>query len=371
MPVDLIISADSHMTEPPGLWEERLDQAYRDKAPRMIENYQGRKGYFFVAEGIEPRSVAGFFAAGKTAEELTAFIQSGYSEARAGGWDPGERIKDQEIDGVQAEVLYTSLGFSLFQLPDAGLQEACFRAYNDWLAEFCSHHPKRLYGLALISLYDVENGIKELQRTAKLGLRGAMIWGSPPEDHDYGDRRYDPFWAAAQDLEMPISLHILTGLGKESRIIVGQGRITRYIAFPHEIQRSLATLISSGVLERYPNLKIVSSENDIGWIPHFLYRLDHAWTKFHAMEGTKLSLRPSDYFKRQVHATFQDDPVGIATRHFFGPDRIMWASDYPHADSTWPHSRKVIAENFAGVPEAEIKQMVAQNAIKLYRMNLN
>jgi predicted TIM-barrel fold metal-dependent hydrolase len=268
-------------------------------------------------------------------------------------------------------VLYTSLGFSLFQLPDAGLQEACFRAYNDWLVEFCRYNPKRLYGLALISLYDVQNGVKELQRTAKLGLRGAMIWGSPPEDHDYGDRRYDPFWAAAQELDKPISLHILTGRAKESRIVTGEGRITRYIAFPHEIQRSLATLISTGVLERYPQLKIVSSENDIGWIPHFLYRMDHAWSKFHAMEATKLSLRPSDYFKRQVWGTFQDDPVGVATRHFFGSDRIMWASDYPHTDSTWPHSRKVIAENFAGVPENEIAQMVARNAIILYRMELN
>ncbi len=370
MSVDLIISADSHMTEPPGFWEERLDRAYRDKAPRVIENYQGRKGYFFVAEGIEPRPVAAFFAAGKSAQELTAFIQAGYSEARAGGWDPAERIKDQEIDGVQAEVLYTSLGFSLFQLPDAGLQAACFRVYNDWLAEFCRYDPKRLYGLALISLYDIENGVKELQRAAKLGLRGCMIWGSPPEDHDYGDRRYDPFWAAAQDLDMPISLHILTGRAKESRIISGAGRITRYIAFPHEIQRSFATLISTGVLERYPHLAFVSAENDIGWIPHFLYRLDHAWERFHAMETTKLSLRPSDYFKRQVYATFQDDPVGVFSRRFFATERIMWASDYPHTDSTWPHSRKVIAENFAGVPEAEVKQMVAQNVIQLYRMAL-
>ena len=120
-----------------------------------------------------------------------------------------------------------------------------------------------------------------------------------------------------------------------------------------------------GVLERDPNLKIVSSENDIGWIPHFLYRLDHAWMKFHAIEGTKLSMRPSDYFKRQVWGTFQDDPVGVATRHFVGPDRIMWASDYPHTDSTWPHSRKVIAENFADVPEHQITRMVAQNVMEL------
>ncbi len=172
------------------------------------------------------------------------------------------------------------MNVQLFGIQDKALQEACFRAYNDWLAEFVSYDPSRFVGLGLICLMDVPDGVKELQRCAKKGLKGAMIWASPPEDHDHGDPIYDPFWAAAQDLNMPLSLHILTGRAQESRGDPRSTRIARYMSLPHEVQRAISTMISCGVLERFPGLKIVSSENDIGWVPHFLARLDHAFKKF-------------------------------------------------------------------------------------------
>src|SRR5262249_16358740 len=163
MPDEVIISADSHMTEPPDLWVKRIDQPFRDRAPRVVREHGGKPGHWCVCEGVEPRSGAGTFAAGKSPEELAAFQKSGYEGARPGGWDPAERLKDMAIDGVAAEVLYTTLGFRLFGLSDAPFQAAIFRSYNDWLAEFCGLDPKRIAGLALISLLVVVECVVESQ----------------------------------------------------------------------------------------------------------------------------------------------------------------------------------------------------------------
>src|ERR1700720_588190 len=207
-----VVSADSHMTEPGGLWVERLDKKYRDDAPRVIRNPKPNgPAYVFVGPGIHPLAVAAAFAAGKGGGELREHLKKGYEAARPSGWDPVERLKDQDVDGVSAEVIYTTLGMSLFGLDDAELQQACFRAYNDWVNEYASHDRKRLYPIALISLEDPSAGARELERCAKLGLRGAMIWGTPPREKPYFAADYDPFWAAAQELGMPLSLHVVTG----------------------------------------------------------------------------------------------------------------------------------------------------------------
>jgi predicted TIM-barrel fold metal-dependent hydrolase len=365
MPEDVIISADSHMTEPPDLWVDRIDKGFRERAPRVVVGDQGGKhGLWFVCEGLEPRAVAGTFAAGKTPEELAAFEKAGWEDARPGGWDPAERLKDMAIDGVEAEVLYTTLGFRLFGLTDAPFQAAIFRAYNDWLADFCRYDRRRFAGLALISLLDVEVGVKELERCARLGLKGAMIMASPPEPRDYGEPVYDPFWAAAQELNMPLSLHTSTGHARESRYNVN--RYMRTMTLPHETQRTLTTLIFSGVLERFPSLKIVSAENDIGWIGHYLQRADFAAQKFRYTDPTPIKLLPSEYFRRQIHATFMNDAIGIANWVYAGKDNFMWSSDYPHTLATWPHSREVISRDFKDLPDEVKASMVRGNAQRLY-----
>ena len=238
------------------------------------------------------------------------------------------------------------------------------------MAEFCSHAPKRLYGIGLISLEDIDAGVEELERTHARGMRGAMIWGSPPEDKPYNSRVYDPFWQAASELHMPLSLHVITGKSKESKVDFSQISLF-YMNVIHEVQRSLSTLVFGGVLERFPELKIVSAENDTGWFPHFMYRMDHAYDKFHAMEKEPLPMQPSEYVKRQVWATFQDDPVGPATYKIFGEDNYMWASDFPHTDSTWPESREWIKKDFDGVPDDVTRKIVFENAVEAYRMDVD
>src|SRR5689334_3738728 len=204
-----VISADSHVMEPADLWQARLDKKFRDQAPRVVKN-ENRAGFSFTAPGMTPFPAAGGFAIGKSGAELKEHLTKGYEAARPSGWDPVERLKDQDIDGVAAEVLYTTLGMPLFALDDIELQQVCFSVFNNWLGEYASHAPKRLYPVALISLEDIGAGVKELERCARLGFRGAMIWGAPPEDRPYSKSLYDPFWAAAQDLQIPISLHVIT-----------------------------------------------------------------------------------------------------------------------------------------------------------------
>src|SRR5215469_8749770 len=203
-----MISADSHFTEPPDLWTSRLDAKFGDLAPRVVNN---DKGAILLAPGLRPFAVGGAFSHGASGEVLKEFATKTYADARPSGWDPIERIKDQEIDGVEAEVLYTTLGMTLFSLPDVELLQACFKTYNDWAAGFCSHNPKRLTAVALIALEDVDEGVRELRRCAKLGLKGAMICGAPTPERPYHSRIYDPFWSAAQELGAPISLHLVTG----------------------------------------------------------------------------------------------------------------------------------------------------------------
>ncbi len=157
---------------------------------------------------------------------MADFMDQGCEGARPSGWDPVERLKDQDLDGVRAEVLYPTLGMPLFGLNDAELQRACFNVYTDWVAEFCAHAPRRLYGIALISLGNIADGVADLERAAKAGMRGAMIWGSPPEDRPYSDPSYDPFWQAASDVGLPVSLHIIAGRGRISTSVanvIGQG----------------------------------------------------------------------------------------------------------------------------------------------------
>jgi len=363
-----IISADSHFVEPPTMWAERMDQKFRDRAPHTVRGHNGQEGEFFLCENITPVPVAGFFGSGKTAEELPQHRKKGFEVAPKSVWDPAERLKEQDADGVSAEALYTSMGMLLFGLDDAELRAACFRAFNDWAAEYCSYDPKRLIGLGVISLENIPAAVTELERVAKKGLRGALIWGSPPDDRPYSSREYDPFWAAAQDLQMPLSLHILTGRGgvqfDPRRVLY------RYMRLPQEIQLSFADLIVGGVPERFPRLTLVSAENDVSWIPHFLYRIDHAYDRLRHIEGLTLPMLPSEYMKRNVVATFQFETTNVKfTREIFGAENILWSSDYPHTDSPWPRSRDIIAQAFAGMSEQDVQKMVGGNAMRLYGLN--
>jgi predicted TIM-barrel fold metal-dependent hydrolase len=368
-----LISADSHVIEPADLWTSRIDQPFRDRAPRVASEIAGTTGHFFVCEELRPFPVAGFAIAGVDPRIAGDKLLDGYDAVPAGASDPDARLRDQDRDGVCAEVLYPSLGMNLYTLKDGELRAACFRAYNDWIGEFCRVRPDRFVGAAMIPLDDVSVGISELERAARLGLRSGMIWGEPPANRPYNSPEWDPLWAAASDLDLPLSLHVVTSseashLFPEEPGAVAMSIVQFYALLTHQVQRSLAAFVGGGVLNRFPKLRIVSAENDIGWMAHFCQRMDHSYER-DRHRSWALPEAPSVYFRRQVWATFQQDPVGLLSREFLGEDKLMWGNDFPHADSTWPRSREIIEEEFADIPEAERAAIVAENCAVLYGLD--
>lgn len=371
MPKEILISADSHVIELPDLWEKSLPAKLRDRAPRVYFDEQ-RRAWMFGGPDVVPQAVGGLFMAGRRPEEIEEVRRAGFSAARPGGWDPLARLADIETDGVSGEVLYPSLGLGLFCVADAALQEACFRVYNDWLVEYCKAAPGKLFGIALISVYDVERAVAELERCRREGLRGAMIWQVPHASLPFTSDHYDRFWAAAQDLDMPVNLHILTGFGASMhrQTLAGIERYRRSVNQHEEIANALFELIFSGVLERFPRLKIVSVENEIGWIPFWLSQCDKAFERFRSTLPLPLQHRPSEYFRRQVYATFFNDAVGCRLLPWWGTEQCMWSNDYPHQNSTWPRSREVIARDLGSLGEAERAKLLWQNVARLYALEI-
>ncbi len=365
-----VISADSHIIEPADLWTSRIDPAYRERGPHIemqaeMPNGEVEEGQFMVVEGGAPQRVAGFAVANVDPKDRAEANRRGYEQIRPGAWDPVERLKDQDIDGIVCEVIYPSMAMPYFALPDSGLQQAVFRAYNDWMAEFCSHDPKRLVGLAMLSLDDVEQAVGELRRARGLDLRGALIPNSLAPEASYSDPAFDPLWAAAAELEMPLSMHILTGRYRPAGAAADPWLVW-YMDLPAPAMKSITAMLCSGVFSRHPRLKLVSVENDIGWLGHYLYRLQHGWDEFRFMLNLEQELSPNEYFSRNIWATFQSDPVGVQTRGRIGVDRLMWGSDYPHGDSTWPESRPTINFNFQGVEGGDIAAICHDTVRDLY-----
>ena len=366
-----LISADSHFVEPPSMWAERLDRKFRDRAPRAVK-LDGRPGEYFICEDLAPAPIAAFFSAGVPAEEIQEFMKRGFAEAPKAVHDPAERIRDQDRDGVSAEVIYTSMGMPLFGLGDAEFRAACFRAFNDWATEYCAYDLKRLIPLGLITLEDIPAAVAELERIKACGMAGAMIWGDAPMDRPYSSPDYDPCWAAAQDLDMSLSLHILTGAkgtaGHASKVVNPEMRgiefMSGLISMVHPIERSLTSMVFGKVFEKYPGLKIVSAENDVAWIPFYLFRIDK-----YGSRGFKLPLKPSEYIKRQVYATFIDDPVFVNLLDWYPSDNIMWSSDYPHRQATFPRSKDYVAKHLSTISEADRRKIVHDTAAKLYGLN--
>ncbi len=329
---ELLISADSHVMEPGDLWTTRVPKAMRDQAP--------------------------------------TFTDAVSDQSKPGGWDPTERLKEMAVDGVSLEVLYATRGMTLFRLEDVPLQEACVRAFNDWLIEYCAVSPERLFGVGLISLYDIDNAVAELERCRNAGLRGAMVWQNPPEDMPFSSDRYDRFWAAAQDLGMPVSLHILTGHGYMKKAHLRHGTehyrssVNLKIA---EVMDSLFDLIFYKALDRFPNLKIVIVENEIGWIPFALQQWGYYLGRHRDREpGPAPDKMPSDYLADQIYATFFNDAIGTRYLSSWGADACMWSNDYPHANSTWPNSRKVIAEHLGHLDAETRTNVLSTNVCRLY-----
>lgn len=361
-----IISADSHVTEPPGTYAERIDRRYQETAPRIARH--ARLGDVFVIHGIEAAFPIGHMAgAGKRAEEISTG-GGRFEDLPRGGWDPDARLADQDRDGVAAEVLYPTVGLFLSAHPDHGYKKACLDAYNLWIAEYCAAHPERLIGVGQTAMRSVEEGITELCRIRALGLKGVMMPAHPALE-DYDSRLYDPLYEAAVDLGLPLSFHVLTA--EQDALPTRGPDLNHFLSLVRGCQDIVGMFVLGGVFERHPELRVVCAEADAGWAPHYLYRMDRAYERHrYWMPTGELSKMPSEYFRENVYLTFQDDWVAFQVRNLCNVRRLMWANDFPHADSTWPRSRELLARHTEGVSEQDKDLILHDNVAELYQLTV-
>ncbi|MEE9149546.1 MAG: amidohydrolase family protein [Candidatus Tectomicrobia bacterium] len=374
MPGYKLISSDSHVYEPRDLWTSRIEPKFQDRAPRIVSQDDGDWWY---CDGHKVSGTAAGSQTGRRFEDPDELSRTDrFEHVRQGGYMPDARIKDMELDGVAAEVVYPTVGFLLYNMvEDSRLLSACFKAYNDWLAEFCGAYPDRLKGVALVNLDDVQEGVHELQRARQIGLVGVLIPAYPHIERPYSGSEYNPFWAAAQDLDMPVAMHIATCRPGPDQLHGFQNIDTLSPAFlantDHWVRMSLGDMIFSGVFERYARLMVGTVEQELSWIPHFLDRIDYTYTQrarrayWHRFEGDML---PSDFFRQNVFCSFQEDVQGIRDRYVIGLENLMWGSDYPHQESTFPKSREILEKILADVPEDEKAKIASDNVSRLYHI---
>jgi predicted TIM-barrel fold metal-dependent hydrolase len=359
------VSADGHVVEPGDLWTTRMDREFRDRAPRIESRSNGD---YYLIDGFAPIPVGleGVAIDDKIAGKIKSPEGYRHADTRPGAWNPQARLADQELDHVRAEVIYPGLGLFISSAPDEAYVRACQQAYNEWLSEFCASAPTRLLGAALLPMRGpIEWALAEAELAAKRGLRSVMI---PTEvaNRSYGQPEYSKLWTILQELDLIVALHVGTDepfMRKAARMGVGKAFIDTKIC---AMQRGMADLIWGAVPQRYPKLRFVLVEGGIGWVASVLRSMDHWWADHRHWMEPKVDEAPSAYFKRQFWATFEDDRAGILTRELIGVDRLMWGSDYPHTEGTFPRSREQVANDFARVPDAEVYQMVVGNAASLY-----
>jgi len=366
-----IISADSHITEPGWCYVDNIDPAFRDRAPFLTD--EAPDGAMFHVPGMSAKIHLGLHSAAGKESNALAMKGVPFSELHRAGWDPAYRVEAQKKDAVDGEILYPSVGMILCNHSDLDLQKAMFDAYNRWISEYCAHDPSRLYGLGQTALRSVAEGIADLEAIKAAGLRGVMLPLTPGtaagdnDGPDYDSPEWDPFWRACLDLGLPPSFHILTGKSQRAR----GPKLNNFLTIIRGNQDLIGTFVFGGVFDRVPDLRIVCVEADAGWMPHYAYRMDHAYNRHRNWMGgggPELQRKPSEYFADHIGLTFQDDwsAFRMAEAGLIDIKSLMWANDFPHSDSTWPYSQGMLATQTADIAPDDRALVLGGNVIGLY-----
>jgi predicted TIM-barrel fold metal-dependent hydrolase len=385
------ISADSHLEIDSKHWLERVPAKHRDLAPRLVRQPDGSDAWTIGDKIVRPAAAADLYG-GKGRDQSVPF--DGRYEGTPGTGSAEQRVREQDRDGIDAEVLFPSQqGGPKFwrRVEDDNAYKAIVRAYNSWLAEeYFAVDPARLIGVGILPLAnDLAAVIEELEYCARAGFKTVLLQGFP-SGKPYPSEEDDLFWSRALELNMPISLHVDLERGGERK-----GPLFKYPKEPDEVMKKLThdlvdqvgrfgpvrgngsiaavQWVLSGLFDRFPTLRIFFAENQIGWIPFFLQGADVRYDRHHRWAERLLGLKPlrrppSEYIREHCLWGFQFDRVGVELRHKINVDRLMWGSDFPHQESDWPESLKIIDKNFAGVPEDEKDKMVCANAVEFFHL---
>lgn len=370
----MVISADSHVVEPLDLWVKTLGHKYADQLPRLVDTYNGQPGkYMFTGFDYFDWEVL-------TSEDDPT--KGDNPEARkivaekllTAGYDPVARVKCLDEDGVYAEVLNATIAMLVLRARNDDMARDCCLVFNDWLAEFCSQYPKRLFGNAMIHMQEVDWAVKELERAARRGFKGVVInVDTRPEWDPYRHKKYDPFWACAQELDMPVILHILTGNFIDGLVLHGDQRseCARFcIRAFEEVEGPLTNeFIFGGIFDRFPRLKVICEEFETSWVLYWLFRAKQVQDVFAPMLGLpRIKLPVEEYLRRHVYFGVIDDLFVSQALEVIDPSRIMWGSDFPHPRCTYPKSLRIIDDLF-GRLGPEVRDGIAwKNVAHFYNL---
>ncbi len=370
-----IVDADAHVNPAPAMWAEYLAPQFRDLAPTLESD--GEFDYV-VFEGSRKKMIMLGANAGRGTKDFKGYGK--LSDMRLGGWMAPQRLEDMDKDGIDTAILHGGgpLGTANFDL-----YIESFAAYNRWVSDFSSHDKNRLKFVGYIPMLDVDLAIKMMREAHAAGATAVNIPAFPQSkavfnkaeaqaqaltgdatgSRQYRDAEFDPFWKAACDLDMPICFH----LGARAPRFFAQENILPDMPLNRIAMLEMAgVMLFGGVFDRFPSLRIGLIESGIGWMSWAVHFHNRSWEMQRHWIGPKNVHRPSDYWEKNIYCSFVSDPVGVELRNHLGCKNIMWSSDYPHGETTFPHSQQVIADELAGVPAAERHWILAGCADKFY-----
>lgn len=360
-----IVSADGHVQEPNDFLSARVDPKYHDRLPGMLKIGGGKSKPQMaqVVDGFrEPLKI----------HDIKFDGEDGLRNRS--GRQPDDRIADLAADGVDAEILFPNKGLTIWATTDPKLSAAMCQAYNEWAWETFADFNDVLAPMAAIAPGDIDVAIADIERSAELGFRGLALpckprWG-PPDHNDlnYNLREFDRMWAVICEVDLPVTFHVSTGRDPRTSRSRGGAVINYAVHSLAPTMEPLVNLCASGVAEQFPTLRFGSVEAGIGWVAWALQAMDEAYLKHHMFVRPKLELLPSEYFKRQGFASFQEDRVGLDLAREHGlVDTFLWANDYPHHEGTWPHSAQAIERTMGHLTDAERARILGLNSAEIFK----
>jgi len=351
----LPLSADAHVNEPHNLWYERLPEHLRDLAPRRIE--QGADGGWELVINGDSRGW----------QRVTKEREAELEAERIGHATPEVRLRMMADDGIAGEIVFPTIGLYAWDIehPEVGI--AACRVYNDWIDERLGSETARIKLAGMIPNWSLDAAVAEVQHIASRGFAAAMLplVGSPP----WNDPSYEPLWDAIDETGMAVVMHQGTGQGDTQGGVVYRGPGSpgaNILTAQTQAPRTTALLACSGTLERHPDLHVVLVEVNGGWLAWCMEVLDEFARANPVWEKPKLQELPSHYIRRQIHCTFQNDPIAVRNLPITGNRTIMWGNDYPHDEGTFPDSQRVISELFAEVSDEDRVQVLTKNAAEIF-----
>ena len=363
-----VVSVDDHVIEHARVWTDRLPARDADAVPRVVEGEGGRQMWKYedrLLPTIGLNAVAGKDPRDYGVEPVR------FDEMLPGCYDPVERVKDMDVDGVHAQMCFPSFpgfaGSTFLAATDRELAGACVRAWNDFiLDEWCAAAPGRFIQMVILPFWDIDASVAEIERVAAKGAKAISFTESPHGIGlpSYHSDHWDPMLAAAQDAELPLCLHF--GSGGVPAFAPDAPFAVAIALFATNAQFATVDLLLSPVFHKFPRLRVALSEGGIGWMPYVLERVDYVWERHRWYTGVNTEVRPSDLFTGHIFGCFIEDHAGLALRELIGIGSIMFESDYPHSDSNFPASREKLAGALANVPDEDARRIAEGNARQLF-----